>query len=152
MERYRNFVNSSKISKFLGLGVCLTVLAGGSPAGTAQDSVLSTLKPKAILQAAQAGDTTQALASGLNSLAETGSWFTEEWFRTFVPTAEIKIRLSDDLKPVGSALFLVPLFERTEAMIYFSLKAAFPGLTAGPPPISAWGIVDFFWMKSFYSG
>jgi len=115
MGLYKIFVNSSKFSKFLGLGVCLTVLAGGSPAGTAQDSVLSTLKPKAILQAAQTGDATQALASGLNSLAETGSWFTEEWFRTFIPTAEIKLRLSDDLKPVGSALFLVPLFERAES-------------------------------------
>lgn len=99
----------------MGLGVCLTVLTGGSPAETAQDSLLSTLEPKAILQAAQAGDTTQALAGGLNSLAEKGSWFTEEWFRKFVPTAEIKLQLSDDLKPVGSALFLVPLFERTES-------------------------------------
>ena len=91
------------------------VLAGGSPVGTAQDSVLSTLKPKELLQAAQSGDGTQALARGLNSLAEAGSWFSEEWFRTFLPTAEIRLRLSDDLKPVGSALFLAPLFERAES-------------------------------------
>jgi hypothetical protein len=121
-----SFLRTSVLSKILGVGACLTVLAGGSPAGTAQDSVLSILKPKDLLQAAQSGDGTQALASGLNSLAETGSWFSEEWFRTFVPTAEIRLRLSDDLKPVGSALFLAPLFERPEGNdLFFYARQCF---------------------------
>tara|TARA_Y100001936_G_scaffold239334_1_gene272244 strand:+ start:6588 stop:7541 length:954 start_codon:yes stop_codon:yes gene_type:complete len=98
----------------LGFGFCLAFLTTSVPAETAQDSILSKIKPKEILQAAQTGDSTQALASGVNSFADAGSWFTEEWFRTFVPTAEIRLRLSDDLSPIGSALFLVPLFERSE--------------------------------------
>lgn len=107
-----------KFRNFLVIGICITILTGGSPAGKAADF----MEPKAILQAVQAGDATQALASGLNSLAEKGlpfseewSWLSEDWFRAFVPTAEIELEFSDDLKPVGTALILVPLFERAES-------------------------------------
>jgi len=110
-----NFIN---FRNFSVIGVCFAILTGGSPAGKAED----TMEPKAVLQAFQAGDTTRALAAGLNSLTEKGSsfseewsWLSEEWFHTFVPTAEIELEFSDDLKPVGTALVLVPLFERAES-------------------------------------